>query len=458
MKFVPKNGTGMSKEEEDKEDEITIKQLDQSMNRFAEVLQEIEADFKQPASPLDESPGIKVLQELQATLDQLTKQTQQKTVAIYQLVGENNFYTVLVTPDGISSVSTKVRGDRVNQQAIWLWSLLQSDDYDPALLSNVVYDTVFKPIESQLPKDTRTILWSLDGNLRYVPMAALYDGKQYLVERYNHVLFTRLDKEKIARPTSPTWTAYAFATTKPHRVEFLDNVIEFEPLGSAQDEMNVFRTGTASRGLITGDVFSDKDFTKDSFIAKLKQGRPLIHISSHFLFRPGDEYRSFLLLGDGSVMTLSEMKSQAGLFKGVELLTLSACDTAAQLPDADGREIDGFAELAQRLGASSVMASLWHVRDVSTALLMDSFYRNRQVSKMNKAEALRQSQLDMIHKSFAPTTLLNRARLSTSRGAPSTKNIVVEKKYLVPYEADKSERPFAHPYYWSPFVLFGNWR
>src|SRR5207237_5331834 len=114
-------------------------------------------------------------------------------------------------------------------------------------------------------------------------------------------------------------------------------------------------------GIIEGDVFDESSFNKISLLKTLKQTRPLVHISSHFSFRPGDESRSFLLLGDGNVMTLSEMQEQEDLFKGVELLTLSACNTAAQQPDASGKEIDGFAELAQRLGASGVIASLWEV-------------------------------------------------------------------------------------------------
>jgi len=79
------------------------------------------------------------------------------------------------------------------------------------------------------------------------------------------------------------------------------------------------------------------------------------------------------------------MSEQADMFRDVQLLILSACETGAQRPDATGKEIDAFAELAQRLGANSVMASLWSVLDHSTADLMKAFYRNREECETYKS-------------------------------------------------------------------------
>jgi CHAT domain-containing protein len=192
----------------------------------------------------------------------------------------------------------------------------------------------------------------------------------------------------------------------------------------------------------------------------------VVHISSHFRFHAGDESHSFLLLGDGQVMTLAEMKEHENLFQGVELLTLSACDTAAQRPDSTGREVDAFAELAQRLGASGVMASLWAVRDRSAAQLMIGFYRNREGGKLTKAGALRKAQLDLLYERNevplspsvsmkSPTT--NQDDKTIRRGGSTDEDVIVEAKYRIPFKVNKS-KPFAHPYYWSPFVLFGNWK
>ena len=225
--------------------------------------------------------------------------------------------------------------------------------------------------------------------------------------------------------------------------------------------MEIFRNKSFPNGIIDGEVIAEADFNKASLLTTLRQKRPVVHISSHFRFRPGDASNSFLLFGDDQVMTLAEMREQTNLFEGVELLTLSACETAAQRPDATGREIDGFAELAQRLGAGGVLASLWSVLDKSTANLMKGFYRNWQVTSSTKAEALRAAQLDLLHGRNSSAPAANRASSSRAISKRSTnkglEEVVVETKYRIPFRVDR-RKPFAHPYYWSPFVLFGSWK
>jgi CHAT domain-containing protein len=205
-------------------------------------------------------------------------------------------------------------------------------------------------------------------------------------------------------------------------------------------------------------------------LAGLARRWPVVHIASHFSFRPGDETRSFLLLGDGSVLTLAEMKSQKYLFAGVELLTLSACNTAAQQADADGREIDAFAELAQRLGANAVIATLWPLADESSPRLMREFYRNRQAGGgMMKAEALRKAQLALLRGSarFSGARKARKPRPETvrivrrngqrSEGQTRADVIYVEAKHVPSYKRD-GQKPYAHPYYWAPVILIGNLR
>lgn len=435
-------------------------QLKTAVDASSGLLKETEAAFSQPTDARDKVPEVRDTVEMQATLRQLSQETGQKAVAVYQLLGQDHCYALLITPDSVISVSSAIKRSELDAKALQLWALLQSADYDPTILAHEVYNIVFKPLEDKLPKATRTIIWSLDGNLRYLPVAALYDGRQYLVERFNHVVFTRADKERLTRAVSATWTGYGFATSAPHKVELQGNSIAFGPLDFGKEEMEIFRTKSNPNGIFDGDVISEAQFTKSSLLDTLKQRRPLIHISSHFRFRPGDAANSFLLLGDNRVITLAEMKEQRNLFQGVELLTLSACETAAQRPDATGKEVDGFAELAQRLGAGSVLASLWSVSDKSTAELMKAFYRNRQTVKYTKAEALRQAQLDLLYgrNSIAPVSNMTSPDTSSTRGKETLKEeIVVLPNYLIPFKADK-KRPFAHPYYWAPFVLFGNWK
>ncbi|MGB7922028.1 MAG: CHAT domain-containing protein [Pyrinomonadaceae bacterium] len=441
-------------------------QLKTAADEFSAFLKQAETEFSKAIDKKDRVDVPDTL-EMQTALLGLNRETGQKVVAVYTIVGKEKFHTLLVTADRITSISSVIKSDELNNKARQLWGLLQSADYNPTVLSKELYNAIFKPIDDKLPKDTKTIIWSLDGNLRYLPMAALYDGKQYLVERFNHVVFTRADKERVTRAVSSTWTGYGFSASAPHRVELLGNLIDFSPLDFVKDEMQIFRTKSYPDGIIDGDVFPEAQFTKASLLMTLKQKRPVVHISSHFRFRPGDAYSSFLLLGDGQVMTLAEMKEQTNLFQGVELLTLSACDTAAQRPDATGREVDAFAELAQRLGTGGVMASLWAVLDHSTAQLMKGFYRNRQGGKFTKAESLRKAQLDLLdgrNDAMQPSNIAKNAPTASKKNKGTVRrdnstdeDIVVEAKYRIPFKID-NKKPFAHPYYWAPFVLFGNWK
>ena len=153
------------------------------------------------------------------------------------------------------------------------------------------------------------------------------------------------------------------------------------------------------------------------------------------------------------------------------MLTLSACNTAATQADANGKEIDGFAELAQRLGAGAVLATLWQVSDASTPWLMRDFYATRQSKPgTTKAAALNQAQLALLY-GTAKTTPLPAAGKGTANtvqvvvnrdGQPEGGNARADVIYVgakdAPLYQKDAKRPFAHPYYWAPFVLYGNWK
>ena len=144
----------------------------------------------------------------------------------------------------------------------------------------------------------------------------------------------------------------------------------------------------------------------------------MLHLASHFVFKPGTETDSYLLLGDGGRLSLRDLREAGFNFRNIDLLTLSACETAiGGGADANGREVEGLGALAQQRGARAVMATLWPVADASTGLLMQHFYRLRVgAGGVSKAEALRQAQLLLL------------------RG-----------------------QPYAHPFFWAPFILMGNW-
>jgi CHAT domain-containing protein len=270
-------------------------------------------------------------------------------------------------------------------------------------------------------------------------------------------VFTRSDKERLMRSVSANLTGAGFGSSRRQTVKIGSESFEFPPLVYVKPELErIFKNGGSPTGILTGETVLDAQFTRAAMISTLQKRRPLVHIASHFKFEPGDEANSFLLLGDGNAFTLDEMKRQKDLFAGVELLTLSACDTAAQRENADGREVDGFAELAQRLGASSVIASLWAVRDDSTAELMARFYKTYNNQKgANKASALRTAQLALLTGEYKTAGAANRQLMRVDLETAEKFKIDLAKQKLFDYAKNPK---FAHPYFWSPFILVGNWK
>ena len=168
----------------------------------------------------------------------------------------------------------------------------------------------------------------------------------------------------------------------------------------------------------------DEGFTKEKLAEVLESGAPVVHLATHFHFEAKKPEDSFLLLGDGTGLYLPQIESEDFKFKSVDLLALSACQTAQGGVDATGKEIEGFGALAQKRGAKAVMATLWPVNDESTGMFMSNVYRLHEDKdkKPSIAGCMRQTQMAMIDGQL------------------------------------KGSESFAYPYFWGPFVLMGDWR
>lgn len=291
-----------------------------------------------------------------------------------------------------------------------------------------LYKVIFAPVDQALQDSgTEVVMLNLDGVLRYVPFAALYDGKGYLVERYAFSLYsTAVPTQFEAGPRAPDATA-GFGVTQAH-----DGFAALP--GVARELDTIF--GPQS-GVLSGETELDAAFDERSLKRALLGKPTILHIASHFNLVPGREDDSFLLLGDGEHLPLSKIRATRALrFTGVDLLTLSACQTAR---GGDGAEIDGFGATAQLNGAGAVMASLWPVSDQATPVLMHSFYEGMIGQGLDKAEALRRAQVAML------TGQGDAVQLAARAAAP------------LDGEAKAAPAGPEHPYFWAAFVLMGNW-
>jgi CHAT domain-containing protein len=275
---------------------------------------------------------------------------------------------------------------------------------------NGLYNYLIRPIAQELPAlGIKNLVFVADGFLKSVPMAALYDGNQYLVENYNIALAPSLklvEPETIRKKEIQVLLAgLSQINAENPRAE------QYDDLPYVEQELNTL-TGLIPQ---TSTLFN-QTFTQNQFEEKVGSSPwPVVHIATHGEFSSQLE-DTYLLTWDDEIK-IDELNSLFRQYtkqkEPVELLVLSACKTAV----GDKRAALGLAGVAVKAGARSTIASLWYVSDESTALLMGKFYRELvNNSASSKAEALRLAQLELI---------------------------------------DNSD--FQHPYFWSAFILIGNW-
>jgi CHAT domain-containing protein len=279
-----------------------------------------------------------------------------------------------------------------------------------------VYGWLIEPLAMELKsQQIQTLVFVLNGRLQNVPMAALYDGQQYLLEQYSVALAPSL--QLIDTQSLPRNEVKVLAAGLSQQVEIQGEI--FPALMNVPEELQEIKSiFPKSQKLL------NQEFTATSIEQQLQSGFPVIHLATHAVFS-SDPQKTFIIAGDRSIININTFNSllSSSNNKKPELIVLSACDTAT----GDERAILGLAGVAVRSG-SSTLASLWSVGDASTAKLMSQFYHEFDKPGVKKAKALQKAQLSLIK--------------SLRANSP-----VPELQQLPP-----------HPYYWAAYVLVGNWQ
>lgn len=275
---------------------------------------------------------------------------------------------------------------------------------NPLSANQQFYDWLIRPLEAELEQNKiKTLVFVLDGVLRSLPMAALHDGQEYLVEKYSIALTPGLQLLSSRSLSSENLQILAAGLAEARQ--------GFSPLPAVKKEV------TEIAQLASAEVILDQDFTRSRLQQEMEATSfPIVHLATHGQFSSQAE-NTFLLTWDEriNVKNLDQLlrARQGKELKPIELLILSACQTAT----GDKRAVLGLAGVAVRSGARSTLATLWSVQDQSTADLMSRFYQALSQSGVSKVEALRQAQLSLLRSS-----------------------------------------QYQHPFYWAPFVLVGNWQ
>jgi CHAT domain-containing protein len=380
-------------------------------------------------------------------LQQALKELGHGAVALHYLITENKLRIILTTPEVQLARDTSISSKDLNRKIHAFRQRLQQPHHNPLPQAKELYRIVCAPIEADLEQaGAKTLMISLDGTLRYLPVAALNDGKQYVAEKYALAIYTAAAGLDIKDKPSKKWQVAGLGLSKAVRhLSPLEAVpVELEGIVRRKDS-------TDKDGVLPGVIYLNEAFTLEAMKSVLDEEYPVLHIASHFEFRPGTEQNSHLVLGDGAPLTLAQIKEEDYDFGGVELLTLSACNTAVGGAKADGSEVESFGTLAQDQGAKGVLATLWPVADVSTGLFMQNLYRIRQKENLTKAAALRKAQV-MFIRGQTPAA-------KDQRGAKRGKVIHSAKRTSQKQNTftPDPKAPYAHPHFWAPFILMGNW-
>ncbi|MFM2433137.1 MAG: hypothetical protein RLZZ511_4351 [Cyanobacteriota bacterium] len=297
--------------------------------------------------------------------------------------------------------------------------------------AQTLYQRIIQPIESELKAaGVDTIVYAPDDIMRYVPLAALHDGQQWLAERYQINYLTALALTPLEPDKNTNPRVLAAALTEKHQVKVLDQTLTFPALQFTQPEVeNLAKTLPNTTTLI------NQTFNRPNLTQTLPNST-IVHLATHGHFVPNSPDQSIILLGDGSTISLREIEQQ-WKFPNVSLVVLSACETAIGGKLGNGIEILGFGYQMQRTGSRASISSLWTIDDGGTQGFMSNFYTSLKQGQ-TPAAAIQQTQRNFIQGKVTPTDI-QQLRAGAKPDIPGG----------IPTD-------LTHPYYWAPFILIGN--
>ncbi|MGF1494123.1 MAG: CHAT domain-containing protein [Microcoleaceae cyanobacterium] len=307
-----------------------------------------------------------------------------------------------------------------------------------------LYEWLIQPLETELDGEAiDTLIFSMDSGLRTLPIAALFDGQQFLLERYSLGLIPSLSLTDMSYVNLKNSKVLAMGAS-----QFLDS--EQRPLPAVPLELNLI----LGEGGWTGAAFLNEAFTVDNLTTQRSQTQfDIIHLATHGEFLAGGADQSYIQFWDRK-LRLDEIEELKLDSPPVELLVLSACTTAVGDEEAEL----GFAGLAVKTGVKSALASLWYVSDAGTLGLMSQFYESLQTSSI-KAEALRQAQLAMLQGKIKvhQGKLINGEQvISFDETSDTRSHEAIPGQLPIDGMGNYGTADLSHPFYWAGFTLIGS--
>jgi tetratricopeptide (TPR) repeat protein len=360
------------------------------------------------------------------------------TAVLYPLVLEDRIELLVKWSGGASYRTVKTSAATLKRLSADMADGLRSYDNDDFLSpAQQLYNLLVLPVEGDLDAaQTNTLIIASEGFLRPIPFAALHDGQKFLIEKFALATVTGMSMTDQTLSDRKSLSSLLVGLAEPGTA--VDKLEPSKFMGVAQvakanlrslnlaDSKTVVRDALRLPGvtdemrslgqILSGARLLNDEFSVDRFSTEASTGNyRILHIASHGIFG-GDASSSFILASD-DVLSMNGLQSilrSDNLKRSpIELLTLSACETA----EGNDRAPLGFSGAAIKARARSVLGTLWPVVDDAAQKVMTRFYGEFVGNQAGKAAALRQAQVALL---IEPAT--------------------------------------NHPFYWAPFTLVGNWQ
>jgi CHAT domain-containing protein/tetratricopeptide (TPR) repeat protein len=317
------------------------------------------------------------------------------TAKLYPMILQNRLAVVLELP-GEPLLYHAVTQSRTETETLLqqLREDLSISDNNPETIEGLrqVYQWLIAPFEAELAAHSQinTLAFVLDGQLRNIPMAALYSGEQFLIARYAVAIAPRLELFQPS-PRSSTLNVFLGGVGEPQTFERR----AFTKIEYLLPELEqIQQIANAKPPLL------NTEFTEENIAARLNQ-EPFsaIHLKTHGIFSSDPE--STFIVAYQELITGKDLgqliqTDRIGESSPIELLVLSACSTAK----GDNRAVLGLAGIALQAGAHSVVSTLWEAEDYPNTQLMIRFYQELLNPEMTRAQALRSAQLSLLAQGY----------------------------------------------------------
>lgn len=341
-------------------------------------------------------------------IDTIVDNADSRTAVVYAFFLPESLEVILKLPkEELRRYSTVVNRDVGTKTIRELQEALPQVDRvrNVQQLSQQVYSWLMTPLRDTLDRSNiKNLVFVLDGGLRNIPMAVLYDGKNYLIEKYAIAVTPGIQMINPRELKQIELIALAAGVSEKREFEGL----QFNRLDNVEPELKEIKSLVPNSTKLLNE-----QFTKSNLQREINSNNfSVVHFATHGKFS-SDPKKTYLLLGNG-LLKANELnnivrRTDQNTPLPVEILVLSACETAT----GDDRAALGLAGVAVRAGARSTVATLWTVNDLKTSVFMKQFYQELK-NNTTKAEALQRAQIALF-----------------------------------------KEEP--RPYFWAPYTLVGNW-